>query len=217
MAVQLTDASANPISADPTQKALRISHRPVEALNWTNVGVVSGLLTGVAANGPVFSMRNGGTNIWLIRRITVGFITTTAFTAAQGLAYQIFKATGYTVADTGGTASAIFTGGGQAGQNKMRTSLTTMLTNGDLRIAAAAALTAGTRTLDTSALGIVGGTSSAVGSSLQPTVLLGSEPGSYPLVLVQNEGLVIQNNFLMGAVGVINLHVNVEFAEVTAY
>ena len=55
-------------------------------------------------------------------------------------------------------------------------------------------------------------------SAASPTPsLLQHDAGDYPIVLASNEGLVITNNISMGAAGVINLYVNVEFAEATAY
>ena len=37
------------------------------------------------------------------------------------------------------------------------------------------------------------------------------------MVLAQNEGLVVTNLIAMGAAGVINLSVNIEFAEATSF
>jgi len=168
-------------------------------------------MTVVAAGGPVFALRNIGSNLLTVKRVSVGFVTTTAFTTAQALAYQLFFARGFTASDTGGTAIAI-----TANQNKNRTSLATP-TSLDCRIGSTGAITAGTRTLDTVALGIAGGSSTAVGTSMPPTNLFSHDAGDYPIVLAQNEGLVITNNIVMGVAGVINLHVNVEFAEMSSY
>ena len=51
----------------------------------------------------------------------------------------------------------------------------------------------------------------------QPQPLLEQDSGDYPLILAQNEGFIITNGIAMGAAGVINLHVNVEFAEASSY
>ena len=95
--------------------------------------------------------------------------------------------------------------------------MTTFTTGSDLRIAAAAALTAGTRTLETSALAIMAGSSTGVGTGLAPSLLLAHDASDYPIVLAANEGIVINNLIAMGAVGVINLFVNVEFAEMSSF
>lgn len=185
--------------------------RPPEVINWQTIGATSGAMTVVAAAGPVFSFRNIGTNLIMVRRVTVGFSVTTAFTTAQALQYGLFKATSFSASDTGGTA--LYT----AGQNKHRTSFTNITTAPDIRIGSTGALTAGTRTLDTVSIGIAGGAAQAVGASLQPTPLFQHDSGDYPLILAANEGFVITNLTTMGAAGVINLHVNIEYAEATAF
>jgi len=211
MAIQLIGAGGTTQEVDTTFQAARVSIRPEQVIGWYAFGGSSGALTGVAAAGPVFSLRNTGSNLLAIHRIQVGFVTTTAFTTAQGLVYQLFKATGFTVSDSTGTA--LYT----AGQNKHRTSFTNITSAPDIRIAGTGALTAGTRTLDTIALGVAGGTSNAVGASLPPTGLVTHDAGDYPIILAQNEGLVIANAIAMGAAGVIQLHVNVELSEATSY
>ena len=212
MSVKLVDtAGINELKIDTSHNAGRASIRPDEALTWISVGATSGALTGVAATAPVFSLRNIGANVLVVRRITVSFITTTAFTAAQGLGYSLSFARSFSASDSGGNAIAI-----TGSQNKMRTSLATP-TNLDCRISTTAALTAGTRTLDTVALGIAGGSSTGVGTSMPMTTLVQHDAGDYPIVLANNEGLVIANNIAMGAAGVVNLYINIEFAEATAY
>ena len=212
MSVKIVDTlGTNELKIDASHGAARNSLRPDEALTWISVGATSGLLTGAASTAPLFSLRNIGTNLLVIRRISVGFITTTAFTTSQGLAFNLLAARSFTASDSGGTAIAI-----TANQNKMRTSLATP-TNLDMRIATTGALTAGTRTLDTVPFGVAGGASTGAGTAMSPQSLLQHDAADYPLILVQNEGLVITNNFAMGAAGVINLHVNIEFAEMASY
>lgn len=212
MAITLAGGSSgNVAEVDATFKAARATIRPEECINWNSFGATSGLLAGASANTAVFSLRNTGTNLILVHRLQVGFITTTAFTTAQGLTYAAYKATGFSASDSGGTA--LYT----AGQNKYRTSFTNIASAPDIRISSTAALTAGTRTLETVALGIAGGSSTAVGTSLPPTGLLTHDAGDYPVVLAQNEGIIINNLVAMGAAGVINLHVNIEFSENTSY
>lgn len=211
MAIQVQGNGGTTVEADATFRAMRSTLRPAECINWNSMGATSGAMTGVAAAGPVFSFRNTGANLIIVRRLSVGFVTTTAFTTAQALSFAVYRATGFSASDTGGTA--LYT----AGQNKYRTSLTNISSAPDIRIGSTGALTAGTRTLDTVALGIGGGSSTAVGTSLSPIGLLTHDAGDYPIVLAQNEGLVMTNLIAMGAAGVINLHVNIEFLEATSY
>ena len=211
MAIQVQGNGGTVSEVDSTFRAIRVTLRPTELIGYYTFGGVSGALTGVAAAGPVFSLRNTGSNIFLVRRVSVGFLTTTAFTAAQGLSYGLIRATGFTASDTGGTA--LFT----AGQNKHRTAFTNITSAPDIRIASTAALTAGTRTLESQPMGVVGGSSTGVGTGMPTEDILEQDSGDYPMVLAQNEGLIVTNLIAMGAAGVIQLRVSVELAEASAY
>ena len=211
MAQIQSGATTDLLSIDATFKAARVSIRPAEVLGWYSVGAKSGALTGVAAAGPVFTLRNLASNPVMVRRLQVGFVVTTAFTTAQALAFELFFARAFTASDSAGTAIAL-----TGSQNKHRTSLATP-TSLDMRVAPAAALTPGTRVLDTMPLGVAGGAASALGAAMQPFALVSHDAGDYPVVLAQNEGLVLANSIAMGAAGVIALHVNIEMAEALAF
>lgn len=211
MAIQTQGFSGVTDEVDATFRARRVSLRPPEVINWNSIGGSSGALTAVAAAGPVFSLRNVGTNLLMVRRVTVGFVTTTAFTIAQGLAYGMLKANAFSVSDSGGTA--LYT----AGANKHRTSFTNIATAPDIRIASTGALTAGTRTLEAVPLAVAAGSSTGVGTSMPNAGLLIHDSGDYPLILASNEGFIITNDIAMGALGVIRLLVSIEYAEATAY
>lgn len=203
------------MEVDPTFKASRTSIRPMECLAWVPVGARSGALTGAVANSAVFSFRNLSANPIIIRRVGVGLIATTGFTAAQELAWGLKVARAFTVSDSAGTPVAL------TGNNcKARTSLGT-LTSVDCRIAAAAALTAGTKTLDTNDIGVTGtyAPATTAGVLLTPSDrnLLSHDAGDHPLVLATNEGFNIMNLVAMGAGGVGTLYVNMEVAEAASY
>jgi hypothetical protein len=213
MALQLQGFSGVIDEVDATFRARRVTIRPPEVLSWISVGASSGALTGAAANSAVFSLRNIGTNLLIVRRVGVGFITTTAFTTAQIVDYGLMVARSFTVSDSGGTAITI------TGNNcKHRTSLATP-SSLDCRISSTAALGAGTKTLDSNHLSQVGQWSGAAGAALQPAPnnLSSQDTGDYPVVLAQNEGINVMNLTAMGAAGVIKLYVNIEFAEATSY
>jgi hypothetical protein len=207
---------------DPTFGAARVKLSPNEFMNQGIVGghylaaPVSGALTGVAAAGPVFSFRwspsQGASPYALIKRIQLGWATTTAFTAQQALTFSGVRATAFTVADTGGTAYAPFATGTQ----KMRTGLMSPSVVADFRMATTGALTAGTRTFDTLPFGYVTGIGPITTVTATPLVDLYSETttSQHPLILAANEGFEILNVIAMGAAGVINLYVVVSWAEV---
>lgn len=211
MAIQLIGAGGATQEVDATKAAARVSLRPAENIGYYSVAGASGAMTGVAANGPVFSFRNTGANLILIRNVRVGFVVTTAFTTAQGLAYSLVKANSFTASDTGGTALFV------AGSNKHRNSMTNITSAPDIRIGSTAALTAGTRTLETVSMSIAGGAAQAVGAAMPITDLLENDAGDHPLVLAQNEGFIVSNLIAMGAAGVIQLHVSIEFMEASSY
>jgi hypothetical protein len=200
--------------------AARVSIRPHSFLSWNSMAALSGLLTGVAANGALFSFRNISGNPVLIRRVGVGFITTTAFTAAQKLDFGLSVARAFSASDSGGTVIP-FTGN----IFKHRSTEATLGTV-DCRISSTAALTAGTKTLDVippantvpANIGIASGWSGAVGQTIVlSSNLLSHDPEDLPLVLGQNEGINVLNLTAMGAAGVGVLTVSMELVEVLSY
>lgn len=213
--IQTGAASSGNQIVDPTMQAARFTIRPAEALGSYQVALTSGSLTGVAAGAPVFSFRFNPavtTNLVMIRRIEIGFSTLTAFTTAQSLQYSLQIARAWTVIDSGGT-SAAFT---QPNTGKLRTTMPTSqmsLTGSNIQIANTGALTAGTRTLDTQAIAFCAGTSNAVGATMPLTTIFQQQTGDYPLILGFQEGFIINNVQAMGAAGVGNFTVNVEWME----
>lgn len=202
---------------DPTFLAARTSERPPEILGAYGMGLTSGALTGVAAAGTVFSFRWAPattTQLCMVRRVEIGFSTITAFTAAQTLQYSMQIARQWTSSDTGGTA-ALFT---QTNTGKMRTTMPTsaFAGGGQIMIANTGANVAGTRTLDTQAVAFTQGSSTALATTMLNNPIYQHQPGDYPLILAANEGFIINNVQLMGAAGVINLTVNVEWMELAA-
>jgi hypothetical protein len=217
MALIQSGVDSTLLTVDPTMKAAHVVIKPDELTGAYQLSMASGALTTVAAStasaGTVFSFRYapGGSTVCVVKRVSVGFVTTTAFGAAQQMGYGLFAARSFSGADSGGTAATL------SGNNqKYRTSLaTTSVSN--INMATTGALTAGTRTLDSQALGSAYFWVPAAGTSLVQTDLLSYDPNDYPFVLANQEGFVIQNLVLMGATGVGTLVVNVEWFEATSY
>jgi hypothetical protein len=204
-------------SVDPTFLAARQTNRPPEILGAYNLGMRSGALTVVAAGAPVYSFRWAPpttTNLCMVRRVRVGFSTVTAFTALQALQYSMTVARAFNANDTGGTA-ALFT---QTNTAKLRTVMPNsgFVGGGQIMISNAGALTAVTRTLDTETMGFVQGSATGLGTTLTAASIYDHQSGDYPLILANNEGFVISNLTTMGAAGVINLTVSVEWMELAA-
>lgn len=212
MSVQIRGSTGTIAEVGGTiQRAMRVANRPVEAMAWNSVGVPTGLVTVAAAGGALFSLRNTGANLILVRRAGIGLIMTTAFGAAQRIEYGLGVARNWTVADSGGTPLSF------ASSNTDRKG-SLSIPNVEARVATTAGLTAGTRTKDANYQSIVSSwVAAAIGNvSLPPPLdnLLYNDPGSHPIILANNEGIVIDNIVLMGATGVGIAYINVEFCEV---
>jgi len=203
-------------TVDTTLKTVRTVIKPDEILGSFNITAASGALTGIAANAPVFSFRwaPGTGHLCAIRRIAVNFVCTTGFTAGQSMGYNLVLARNFLASDTVGTGIAV----GYTQNNKNRTSLYNSAVT-DVRISAAAALTAGTRTLDVNAMGSTYfyAPTTTAGTLLTNTNLLSYSLDDYPIILQNNEGFVVTNAVAMGAAGVGTLTVKVEWFETDGF
>jgi hypothetical protein len=210
--IQSGGGAGTPLLVEAGVSAARVADFPMAVLGWQSIAVPTGLITGLAAGAAIFSLRNISANNILVRRAGIGFVTTTAFTTAQLISFGLSIARAFTVSDTGGTAIA-FTGSNA----KHRTSLGTP-SSLDARVATTAALGAGTRTIDANSVAMQAGWSAAAGTTIAPALnnLLSHDPGDYPILLAQNEGVLILNTTAMGAGGVGNAFIGLEFAEVSS-
>jgi len=192
MAEQLAgNTSANIAEVEAANKALRnvVWPRDYGSLGVYSLAGVSGTMAaGLAADANVFSMRYTGSNLVLLTRLLISAgNTSTAFTAGV-VKFSAFVARSFSASDSSGTALTI------TGNNaKLKTSMAST-GFGDARISSTAALTAGTRTLDANPFAsVVGSIPATAGTPLiPPTELWRANPGDYPLVLANNEGVVIQ-------------------------
>lgn len=218
MALIQSGVTTDLMTVDPTFKSARVVVKPDEMLGSYQVSANTGALTTVAAStssaGTIFSFRylaGGSGTVAVVKRISVGFVCTTAFGTPQMMGYGVFAARGFTASDSGGTALTL-----TGNNNKMRTSFATS-TVADARVATTGALTAGTRTIDSQPIAMTNFWVPAAGTSLVQTEILNYDAGDYNLVLGTNEGFVINNMVLMGATGVGTATVNVEWFEAAAY
>lgn len=170
------------------------------------LGLQSGTMgASLAANAEIFQFRfvTANARVALIHGVSISAavltlpaISTTVLTGPYHIVGTIARA--WTAAGSGGTRAALTTN-----NSKLRTSHATSEVN-DAGIASTGALTAGTKTLDTSNFGSVtgnaGGVLTAVGvasaANFIPKVnLLGEFIGglTFPLVLANQEGFVLRN------------------------
>lgn len=200
-----------------TYRALKVQQMPLDygSLGSYRFSHLSGTMAaGLAAAANIFSFRwADATRLCVVHRLVLDGLSgsATAFAAGFG-SVRAFVARSFTASDSAGTALTLTGNNG-----KLRTSMGTTLVT-DIRASATAALTAGTRTLDTQPFGqlsLAFGTAASVQYAGQ-TPLLGEDVGpTPPLVLLQNEGFVVQAT--VPATGTWQFGITSLHTEVTAY
>ena len=198
-------------------RALRSEQRPLEigSLGAYSLSMLSGTMAaGLVANSEIYQFRwTDATRLAVVHSIILDGISgsATAFAAGFG-AVTVTPARSFTAAGTGGTAATI-TGNNQ----KLRTSMGTTLL-GEARCASTTALGAGTKTLDSQAIGqysLAIGTTASVQISPQVILFDWKTLGEHPLILAQNEGFAIRAT--VPATGTWQFGITVRWSEVTVY
>ena len=234
MAIQIQGAGGVVAEVDGTTfRALRTVNRPIDhgALGHYRVQSMTGTLAaalaaGTASAGHVFAFRWGdATRFAVITKLKTRFLPLTLFTAAtltDHTSFDAFIVRSYTVSHSAGTALTP-----TGNNNKMRTNMGTSLVT-DIRISGTAALTNGTETFDAFPFS----QSIRKGNRVNPAaateeVIMPSMDGmemdfdmgggDHPIVLAQNEGIVIRNRTVWPAAGTGILTVLIAWAEVTAF
>lgn len=213
MSIQLAGdlAGTKLVDVDAGYRTAHVGIFPIDG-NHYRMFSASGATTALSALAPIFSFRNISTNTIAIQNISIAATCTTGFTTAQRVGALVYIARNWTSSDTAGATIAL-----TGNTNKLRTSQTT-LTSADMRIATTTALTAGTRTLDTTPIdGIYGYAPATAGIAIASNNVYQQVTTGHPIVLAQNEGIVIVNARLLGAAGVIIWDIGMEFVERTAY
>jgi hypothetical protein len=210
------------LQVDPTFQAARISMRPTEYTEPGKPGVgghyyvdgISGALTGVGANGAIFSYQwTDATLFSILHRVSLVYYITTAYTTAQMNDFELVFASSFTAPDTGGAAVVP--------SPKRRAGMAPNSAVGDIRMATTAALAAGTRTLDSTGYkGVADGPpnvaipTATLGVTRQEMLLYDhKEFGQHPKIFNRSEGFIVRMITAMGAVGVIKAMINAEWAE----
>lgn len=208
--------------------AMHVTSKPVPhgALGHYRIAATTGTLpAALAASAQVFYLRwTDATRFCVITRCKVSFQTLTPFTAATltDFGFDLFKATSVSAGGLGTDLGALV-------KTRMRTTgmgASLLDAAGLMRISTNAALTALT-TLDATAiaqsLGDPNQTNPAGGTEEprvnDPTLLFHPDvaSGEHPLVLGQNEGLVVRNRTVWPAAGTGIVQVELSWSEVTAY
>jgi hypothetical protein len=194
----------------------------IGALGSYTMPATTGALAALgAADMQIFSFRWGdATRFAVIEQIQIArFLTVTTIVGPTTADVGLYVARAFTASDTGGTGISL-----AANVGKRRTSMGSSLVT-DFRVATTAALTPGTRTLDANYLsdsraGImstVAGTPGSLGAYLLGGTRIG-QPGTYPLVLAQNEGFIVTLPAGTATTsGTFSVELLISWSEVTSY
>ena len=165
----------------------------------------------LAANAPIGSWRYGGTGYALLRKVTFGAQDSGTGFAAGVADFSIYGARSFTASDSGGNGATLTGNNG-----KLRTSFATTGLS-DFRVSSTAALTAGTRTLDTTPLITDSNTVPTTANyQLFPlTDIFRQNVGEQPAEFAQNEGFVMEAT--VPATGTWFFTLTVCWDEVSAY
>lgn len=192
-----------------------------------STGAVTLIAARTATAGQLLTIRypSSTASKMYVKYIGARFILTTAYTTAQETGCDLILARSYTVNGTAGTAVDV--GSTVADTNNLATEFgTSLITAGCARVADASAITAGTHTLDANPIGITSGWSSAIGIMVPEATagaksdfatLFDARQTGLPLKFGQDEGFVVRNTVLMGAVGVGRWDFCVEWDEGTPH
>jgi hypothetical protein len=224
MAIQIQGNGGTTAEVDGTTfRAMRFTPRPVDhgSLGAYSVSSTSGTMAAaLSANSEIFQFRwPDATNLALIHRVQFSAGANVAATAAGLFSVRMTAARSWTAAGSGGTRLTM------TGNNaKLRTSMGTSLVN-DIGISTTAALTAGTKTLDTQDISTVSTGIITGAITVAPTFEIfplsdlfdSSENLFHPIVLAQNEGFVLRIGAAAPASMTWHFSVNVVWQEVASY
>jgi hypothetical protein len=184
-------------------------------------GAVSGLITGIAnagdaTHGHIWAARfasSVGTDlrqVAVIQRLRVRAFTITGYTAAQEVRLAVFKLTTFTALHTGGSAVT---------PDKKLTGQPNPLVTA--RIASTGELTAGTQTIGTDPIAAAAYAELAAAATVAKgsiDIFLSTEDlTQHPIVLQNNEGLLVRSEVVQGAPGTMRLVVECDWCELKRY
>jgi hypothetical protein len=210
------------LAVDSKHQAARVSGRPMELATRGaySLGVVSGVMAaGLGANAEIFQMRWLGTAglYMLLRSVRISAGPGTTAFAAGPIEFNLTMARSWSADGGAGTAVVFST----ANTNKKRTDFPlSAFSDTGVRFSATAALTAGTKTLDTNRAASITSfvssvaTTAASGPFVQPGTILWQRDtdDEYPILFEANEGFVIRAT--VPATGTWQYSLAVEWSEI---
>jgi len=157
--------------------------------------------------------------VCMVTQVEVIWSVNTTFTTAQDVSFGLYRVNSYTAAPTGGLA-ATFTATQTLTTGKFDSNypITNFSKAGDIRISTAAALSAGTGNCDLYPMRqFMGNTNTiGVGPSTFKEFAMGNDPNTQALFFRNNEGFIIAPLVTMGAGGILDFYVSVEWIEMSS-
>jgi hypothetical protein len=216
MAIQVQGNSGVVTEVDDTStRALRTVVKPVGYGSLGHYRATINVLSVAAqvAGARILVLRNNAANLIIPTRLTMRAIQVAAGTAQEN-AIDVFKLTGFTVLDTTNTTTPV-------AEVKRVSGMAAAPGGAQLRASnAAAGMTGGTSVTGTAALGSLPyNVAAAINTSSiwGPTEVFDDVNGTHPLVLAQNEGLVVANRTLNVTSYGIRWYFDLAWVETTAY
>lgn len=219
MSVQIRGNGGTIGEVEANTRAQLVSQRGIDVLTGGafRVAMSTTDLTTIAARtstaGHLCAFRNpSASTLIMLQRMRATWYTNAGFTAAQLVGLGAFVVRPWTVAYSGGTAVS-----GTSPQLKKRTSHGNSIA--DIRIAQGVVLTASaTNTLDTQPIAMGYFAELAAGAAVPKGSFTidwsaANDAQFQPIVLAQNEGVVITNEVLMGAGGTARVVVEFDWVE----
>lgn len=187
-------------------------NKVIGAYQWSATS--GAIAASTAANSVLFTFKNSGTNIIVLKRVSVGLQITTAYTKGSLRLATYFARTSFTQGTTNATAITLTGNNG-----KKRTSFPTTTATG--YICTTTGITGDTATgEDTIPFSTIGiDLTAAISNSPAAGLveLFSQQATEYPVVLAAGEGFRLKNDTAFALTGVSNLIVNLEYAEVASY
>lgn len=212
-------------AVDPTFNAARICVRPLDYANlgqilghYRVVGLTAAILP--SANAILAALRwTDASRFFALLKLSASVAVATAVTAQRVDPLAAFIARAYSVRDLTNATSVAFTANRS---NAMRTAMgQTVIGNADVA-SAAAGLTGGTKLVDTNAFGHAGLSGAALaalgtGQLKQDLYKCDIANGEHPVILAQNEGILLQWGATALATGTVVVSVEAVWAEVALF
>lgn len=187
--------------------------------NGRHSGLIAGVVAGDGTNGHLWACRFAVApatdlrQVAVIQRLRVRGFTISGYTAAQEVRLAIYKLTAYTAAHSGGTGAVALT------FDKKLTGQPAPLLTG--RMAGSDQLTAGTHTIATDPLAVGAfaelAAAATVPKGLSEIFISTEDVTQHPIVLQNNEGLLVRNEVAQGGGGTMRLVVEIDHCELQRY